>query len=61
MNEPNEITLEEWGMMLYDAFEPIRVFVRDHPETKEMMTDLTKEILMAQFAPNFYGPSPHDK
>lgn len=49
----------EWSMKLYDDFEPVRQFIREHPETKDDIVRAIVAEMNNSLAYNFYRPSPH--
>jgi hypothetical protein len=59
MDDDSLANLRAWSMKLYDDFEPVRQFIREHPETKDIIIKAIAGEMTNSFAANFYGPSPH--
>ena len=60
MDDDSLKNLAAWSMKLYDSFEPVRQFIKEHPETKDVIVKAIADTMTNSFAANFYGPSPHD-
>jgi hypothetical protein len=61
MDDESLNNLRAWSMKLYDDFEPVRQFIAEHPETKDIIVRAIVDTMNQSLAQNFYGPSPHGR
>lgn len=59
MDDESLKNLQAAGMKLYDDFEPVRQFIKEHPDMKDVIIEYIGRVMTQSFAADFYGPSPH--
>ena len=57
--EEEKVPFYEWGMKLYESFQPLRDIIAEHPELKGPIVEAIAKEMNQSFHANFYGPSPH--